>query len=44
MGYLGGFRVTFRQRGKKQRVTREYAKNTDFPSVDRCHRAVTQAF
>ena len=26
MGYLGGFRVTFRQRGKKQRVTREYAK------------------
>jgi NADH-quinone oxidoreductase subunit I len=26
MGYLGGFAVTFRQRGKKQRVTREYAK------------------
>ena len=27
MGYLGGFAVTFRQRGKKQRVTREYAKD-----------------
>jgi NADH-quinone oxidoreductase subunit I len=27
MGYLGGFLVTFRQRGKKQRVTREYAKD-----------------
>ena len=26
MGYLGGFLVTFRQRGKKQRNTREYAK------------------
>ena len=24
--YLGGFVVTFRQRGKAQRVTREYAK------------------
>ena len=27
MGYLGGFLVTFRQRGRKQRVTREYAKD-----------------
>ncbi len=27
MGYLGGFAVTFRQRGKKQRVTKEYAKD-----------------
>jgi NADH-quinone oxidoreductase subunit I len=27
MGYLGGFLVTFRQRGKKQRVTRQYAKD-----------------
>ena len=26
MGYLGGFLVTFRQRGRKQRYTREYAK------------------
>ena len=26
MGYLGGFAVTFRQRGKKQRVTKQYAK------------------
>ena len=26
MGYLGGFIVTFRQRGSKQRTTREYAK------------------
>ena len=25
--YLGGFPVTFRQRGKKQRVTKEYAKD-----------------
>ena len=27
MGYLGGFPVTFRQRGRKQRYTREYAKD-----------------
>jgi len=27
MGYLGGFLVTFRQRGAKKRVTREYAKD-----------------
>jgi len=27
MGYLGGFAVTFRQRGKKHRNTREYAKD-----------------
>jgi len=27
MGYLGGFLVTFRQRGRKQRYTREYAKD-----------------
>jgi len=27
MGYLGGFLVTFRQRGKKQRYTRQYAKD-----------------
>ena len=27
MGYLGGFAVTFRQRGRKQRVTLEYAKD-----------------
>ncbi len=27
MGYLGGFAVTFRQRGRKQRNTREYAKD-----------------
>ena len=27
MGYLGGFLVTFKQRGKKQRTTREYAKD-----------------
>ena len=27
MGYLGGFAVTFRQRGAKQRVTLEYAKD-----------------
>ena len=27
MGYLGGFLVTFRQRGRKQRTTREYAKD-----------------
>ena len=27
MGYLGGFAVTFRQRGAKQRVTMEYAKD-----------------
>lgn len=27
MGYLGGFAVTFRQRGRKQRMTREYAKD-----------------
>ena len=27
MGYLGGFLVTFRQRGKKQRVTKQYAKD-----------------
>jgi len=27
MGYLGGFLVTLRQRGKKQRTTREYVKD-----------------
>ncbi len=27
MGYLGGFRVSFRQRGRKQRTTLEYAKD-----------------
>lgn len=27
MGYLGGFLVAFRQRGKKQRYTRSYAKD-----------------
>ena len=27
MGYLGGFLVTLRQMGKKQRTTREYVKD-----------------
>ena len=27
MGYLGGFLVTFRQQGPKQRVTRPYGKD-----------------
>lgn len=27
MGYLGGFLVAFRQRGRKQRYTRQYAKD-----------------
>ena len=39
MGYLGGFRVTFKQQGKKQRTTREYAKDEGgkAPKPDRVH-------
>ena len=43
MGYLGGFAVTFRQRGKKQRVTKEYAKDEGGKRVLAFDRAVETA-